>query len=178
MLITGASTPVGRALFDGLARDPAVERVVAVLPPGLPPFEEAHESDRVGWVTADLTRERDVRSLLFGAAARDGTNVIVHLASHRAARDVGPRVRAQNVKSAQLLLELAERHPTVRRFVLRSFSDVYRIRANEPTIIPEGHSLEFSSRAPQWIRDRVEVDRAHSPRSDFTWRSMVASSPS
>jgi UDP-glucose 4-epimerase len=158
VLVTGASTPVGRALFDALAVDSRVERVVAVLPPGLRPFEERHESSRVGWVTADLTRERDVRSLLFGAAVRDETNVVVHLASHRAARDVGPRIRAQNVRSAQLLLELAEGHPTVRRFVLRSFSDVYRIRANEPTIIPEGHSLEFSSRAPQWIRDRVEVD--------------------
>jgi UDP-glucose 4-epimerase len=158
VLVTGASTPVGRALFDALASDSRVDRVLAVLPPGVRPFEEAHESDRLGWVTADLTRERDVRSLLFGAAARERTNVIVHLASHRAARDAGPRIRALNVRSTRLLIELAERHPTVRRFVLRSFSDVYRIRASEPTIIPEGHSLEFSSRAPQWIRDRVEAD--------------------
>lgn len=158
VLVTGASTPVGRTLFNALAADSRIERVVAVLPPGLPPFEEAHESDRVGWVTADLTRERDVRSLLFGMAARDRMDVVVHLAAHRAARDVGPRVRAQNVRSTELLVDLAERHPTVQRFVLRSFSDVYRIRASEPTIIPEGHSLEFSSRAPQWIRDRVEAD--------------------
>jgi UDP-glucose 4-epimerase len=122
------------------------------------PFEEAHESDRVAWVTADLTRERDVRSLLFGAAGRDGINVIVHLAAHRAARDMGPKVRAQNVRSTQLLVDLAERHPTVRRFVLRSHSAIYRIRASEPTIIPEDHALEFSSRAPQWVRDRVEMD--------------------
>jgi UDP-glucose 4-epimerase len=158
VLITGASTPVGRALFDALAADPSVERVLAVLPPGTRPFEEAHESDRLGWVTADLTRERDVRSLLFGAARRDETNVIVHLAAHRSARDVGPRIRAQNVKSVRLLVELAERHPTIRRFVLRSNSDVYRIRASEPTLVPEDHALEFSSRAPQWVRDRVEAD--------------------
>jgi UDP-glucose 4-epimerase len=158
ILITGASTPVGHALFDALAADSRVERVVGVLPPGVRPFEEAHESDRVGWASADLTRERDIRSLLFGAAARERTDLVVHLASHRAARDVGPRVRAQNVKSTRLLIDLAERHPTIRRFVLRSSSEVYRIRASAPTIIPEGHSLEFSSRAPQWIRDRVEAD--------------------
>lgn len=173
VLITGASTPVGRALFDTLASDARIERVLAVIPPGMRPFEEAHESDRVGWVTRDLTRERDVRSLLFGEARRDGTNVIVHLAAHRAACDEGPKVRAQNVKSTRLLLELAERHPTVRRFVLRSSSDVYRIRASEPTIIPEDHALEFSRRAPQWIRDRVEADLSTCSRMGMSRLEIV-----
>lgn len=158
VLLTGATTPVGRALFNALATDERVERVVAVLPPGLPPFEPAHETDRVGWVTADLTRERDLRSMLFKAATRDGTDVVVHLAAHRSARDRGPRVRALNVDSTRLLLEVAERLPGVRRLVLRSFSDVYRIRPKEPTILLEEHPLEFSRRAPQWVRDRVEAD--------------------
>ena len=173
VLITGASTPVGRALFDALASDPRVERVLAVLPPGMPPFEEAHESDRIGWVAADLTRERDVRSLLFGRAKRDGISVIVHLAAHRAARDVGQRVRAQNVKSTRLIIELAERHPTIGRFVFRSTSDVYRIRASEPTIIPEDHALEFSSRAPQWVRDRVEADLSTCSRMGMSRLEVV-----
>jgi UDP-glucose 4-epimerase len=173
VLITGASTPVGRALFDALASDSRVERVLAVLPPGIRPFEEAHESDRLGWVTADLTRERDVRSLLFGSARREETNVIVHLAAHRAARDIGPRVRAQNVKATRLLVELAERHPTVRRFVFRSNSDVYRVRASEPTIIPEDHALEFSSRAPQWVRDRVEADLSTCSRMGMSRLEIV-----
>jgi len=121
VLVTGASTPVGRALFDALSRDARVERVVAVIPPSSRPFEEAHENDRVGWVTADLTRERDIRSLVFGVARNDRIDVIVHLAAHRAARDVGPDIRAQNVKSTHLLIDLAERHPSIRRFVLRSF---------------------------------------------------------
>lgn len=158
VLLTGSSTPVGRALFGALSIDPRVERVMAVLPRGVRPFEEKHEDDRVGWITADLTRERDIRSLLFGAALRDQTTAIVHLALHRAARDVGRRVRAQNVESTRLLVDLAERHPTVRRFILGSSADVYRIRVHEPTIVPESHSLEFSSHLPQWIRDRVEAD--------------------
>jgi UDP-glucose 4-epimerase len=158
VLVTGATTPVGRALFDLLSADDRVERVLAVLPPGLPPFEPVHETERVGWVTADLTRERDVRSLLFRSANRDRTDVVVHLAAHRSARDRGRRIRALNVDSTRLLLDLAERLPTIRRFVLRSYSDVYRIRPEEPTILLEDHPLEFSRRAPQWVRNRVESD--------------------
>lgn len=158
VLVTGASTPVGRALFQSLAEDPRVERVVAVMPRGVRPFEPEHESNKIGWVTADLTRERDIRSLLFGTARRDETEVIVHLAAHRAARDGGRRIRALNVESTRLFLELAERHPTAKRFVLRSFSDVYRIRAEEPMLLFEDHPLEFSARAPQWVNNRVESD--------------------
>lgn len=158
VLVTGASTPVGHALFNALATDARVERVLAVIPPGQRPFEPIHESDRVAWVTADLTRERDVRSLLFGAATRDETDVIVHLAAHRSARDGGRRIRALNVDSTRLLLDLAERLPAIRRFVLRSYSDVYRVRGEEPTILLEHHPLEFAAHMPQWVRDRVEAD--------------------
>jgi UDP-glucose 4-epimerase len=157
VLVTGASTPVGRGLVRALAQDPRVECVLSVAPPGEPPIE-VEGGDRIVPVTANLTRSRDVRSLVFGAAREHRIDVIAHLASHRPARDGGRRVHAQNVEATRGLLDLAERHPTIRRFVLRSHAEVYRIRHDQPTILLEDHPLELSIRAPQWVRDRVEAD--------------------
>jgi UDP-glucose 4-epimerase len=158
VLVTGASTPVGRALVRALACDPRVECVLSVAPPGEPPTAVEAAEGGVVPTTADLTRSRDVRSLLFGAARQHRIDVIAHLATHRTARDTGRKVRAQNVEATRELLDLAERHPTIRRFVLRSHAEVYRLRHDQPTILLEEHPLELSARAPQWVRDRVEAD--------------------
>ena len=42
--------------------------------------------------------------------------------------------------------------------VYRSFAEVYRLEDHLPTLIGEDHPLEFSPKAPQRVRDRVESD--------------------
>jgi UDP-glucose 4-epimerase len=94
---------------------------------------------------------------LFGAARDLGIDVVVHMAMHRA-NEFGARVHAQNVEMLRGLLAMAERHPTLRRLVFRSWAEVYRVDPHLPTVITEDHPLEFSRDAPQWVRDRVEAD--------------------
>jgi UDP-glucose 4-epimerase len=94
-----------------------------------------------------------------GGLARDlGITAVVHGAWHRRAGDAGRRIRQLNVDSTRELLRLAEDHPTVRRFVLRSYAEIYRIEADEPVLITEDHPLRLSSRMPQVQRDRLESD--------------------
>ncbi|MBI4816608.1 MAG: NAD-dependent epimerase/dehydratase family protein [Deltaproteobacteria bacterium] len=156
MLVTGATTPIGQAIVQGLG-DAGVELVLGVAGPdenlSLVPRRKGVEL-----VGADLTRPRDAWNLIFGPALDLRIDTVVHTALHRSAADFGRRVRALNVGSTRELLHLSERHPTIRRFVQRSFAEVYRIRAEEPTILEEDHPLELSPKAPQWIRDRVEAD--------------------
>ena len=153
-LVLGATTPLGRALCAALLRDGG--RVLAVgrepqPPAGLP----AHP--RLRYLAVDLTHARAVRELLFGPAREARARVLVHLSLHRG-MEPGRRVHVQNVQVLRWCLEHAAHHPTLRRLVLRSHLDVYRVAGGLPTLLTEEHPLELSPRAPQWLRDRVEAD--------------------
>lgn len=157
VLVTGASTPVGAAVVAQLVREARVEAVLAVQRP----HEKSvglEELPNVRLAYADLTHYRQIHDLLFGEARRMGCDTVLHLAAHRAAREEGNRIHALNVESTRQLLELAQRHPTLRHFVLRSYAEVYRVRPHHPTLLREEHPLELSPSAPQWVRDRVESD--------------------
>lgn len=157
VLVTGATTPLGIELICELIADEAVDSVLAVgaeradRTPRLPP------TDKLRYLARDLTRARDIRDLLFSEARELGVRTIVHAAHHRAT-DEGKKVHRLNVESTRLLLELAERHPTIERFVFRSHADVYQVDHDQPTFIEETHPLRIAARMPQWVRDRVEAD--------------------
>lgn len=156
-LVTGASTPLGRALLRRLLDDPSVHHVVGTGPePTLPPPHL--DPARFTWIQTDLTRARSVRRLLYGPVRTHGVQTVIHTAQHRAARDRGQRIHRLNVEATRLMLELAEDHDTVVRFVLRSYGEVYRTHADQPDILPESHPLDMRPSASQWVRDRVEAD--------------------
>jgi UDP-glucose 4-epimerase len=156
VLVTGATTPVGIRIVGLLAeRGFSVVALGAEPHPGL--FAE-WPSERVSYFRCDLTRSRELRRLLFGPVRDLGVAAIVHTALHRSATDRGSRVRALNVESTRELLRLAERHPTIRRFVYRSYSDVYRVSPFGAVLLGEDDPLELSDGTPQRVRDRVEAD--------------------
>lgn len=153
VLVTGATTPVSHALVQALLAEGRTVLAVAVEERW--PFE-AH--DRLHYHHVDLTRDRCIRELLFGPARELGVTAIVHSAHHRRTSDSGRKIRALNVESTRCLVQLAERHPTIERFIYRSYADVYRISPELPQLIGEDHPLELGSWLPQVIRDRVEAD--------------------
>ena len=158
VLVTGATTPIGEALVRRLLANKRVKHILAVAaePKGRTAFRNAPA--RLTYFPLDLTRQRNVRELLFGPARDLGVDAVVHTAQHRRATEDGPRVHALNVDAARDLLLLCEEHPTIRRFVFRSYAEVYSVKAEVPVLIQEDHPLEMSPAAPQWIRDRVEAD--------------------
>ncbi|MCA9705468.1 MAG: NAD-dependent epimerase/dehydratase family protein [Myxococcales bacterium] len=158
VLVTGATTPLGRALVRALLDDPAAGRVLAV---GLEPEPDADlgpAHDGLHYVCADLSRPRAVHDLLHGPGRELEVRVVVHGSLHRSPLDRGRRVHAVNVESTRALLQEAERHPTIERFVFRSHCEIYATRPDQPTLFGEEHPINFSPRAPQWLRDRVEAD--------------------
>ncbi len=153
VLITGGTTPLGRALVQALLDDGERTLVVAAAeprPPDLP--------SRVVYERVDLTRSRDLRNLLFGTVRRLGLDTVVHAAHHRSARHRGAKARALDVESTRELLRLAERHPTLRRFVFRSSGDVYHVDPGRSALMTEQQPLDLSAGAPERVRDRVEAD--------------------
>jgi UDP-glucose 4-epimerase len=157
VLVTGATTPLGRAIIERLLAMREVGHVLAVgaehWGPGLP-----SDGARFSYEQVDLTRPRSVHDLLYGAARARGIDTVLHGVLHRAVRDHGERIHAINVDATRLLVQTCVRHPDIRRFVLRSSGEVYAIRSDEPNLLDEDRPLAFDAGSPQWLRDRVEAD--------------------
>ncbi len=152
VLVTGASTPLGRGLVGALIDDARVSHVLAVAREAK---WEGPASSNLTYECADLTRSRDLRRLLFGPARELDVRAVVHTALHRSPIDGG---HALTVETTRELLYLCERHPNIRRFVYRSFAEIYRIRPEGGGIIGEGQPLDLSPELPPGVRDRVEAD--------------------
>jgi UDP-glucose 4-epimerase len=158
VLVTGADAPVGERLVRHLLDDPTIGQVIAV---GARPLEEAipfEPTGRLTYLQVDLTRERRVRDMLFGPARDLAVEAVIHTAMSRDAMAQGARVHALNVDAARALLTLCERHPTIRTFVLKSWSEVYQTAHDLPILVAEDHPLNLQPNAPQFVRDRVEAD--------------------
>lgn len=156
VLVTGATTPLGVALVHRLAADARVERVLACgIETGAPALAA---SDKVTYVRADLCRARELRDLLFGPVQELGITVLVHAAFHRAAAPT-PSARRLHVEATRQLLHLAERHATLRRFVLCGSAEIYRIDGNLPSLLGEEHPIDYSPTLPGRVHDRMEADQ-------------------
>jgi UDP-glucose 4-epimerase len=168
VLVSGATTPSGRALVRTLLDEGRT--VLAVAAEERWPFER-HEA--LHYQRVDLTRARRIRELLFGPARDLGVSGIIHSAHHRRTTDRDSWVRALNVESTREMLHLAERHPTIERFVYRSYADVYRISPELPQLISEDHPLELGAWLPPVIRDRVEADLMVCTRMGMSSLSII-----
>jgi UDP-glucose 4-epimerase len=154
VLVTGASAPLGDAIVQELLVCPDATLVLAVDRPADQPI--THPG--VIYRGVDLTHPRAVHDLLHGIGRDLEIDTVIHAAQHRGSHDDGRRVHAQNVEATRALLTACEHHPTVRRFVQRSFGEVYAQHHATTTLIDEDAPLEFDPTVPQWLRDRVEAD--------------------
>jgi len=153
VMVTGSTAPFGRAIVTSLLEESDVGLVLAVGREGNSPWRDP----RVVYRSTDLTRTREVHDLVHGAARDNNISTVVHVAQHRDPHDAGPRVHAQNVDATRTLVLDCANHPTIRRFVYRSFAEVYAQHHATTSLIDEDAPLEFGH-VPQWLRDRVEAD--------------------
>ena len=157
-LVTGATTPIGAAIVAQLLTDHVASPVLAIGAESYEDIKGLFPQPEVIYLQADLTRSRDMRTLLFAPAKAHNVETVIHTALHRAAHATGSRVHQLNVESTRELLRLCEDHPTIRTFILRSHAEIYRVRAVEPEIIDEHHPIDLSPEIAQWLRDRAEAD--------------------
>ncbi len=157
-LLTGATTPIGRAIVHALSKRNAESVVLAVGLEPRPVGFDALDSTRLRYHRVDLTKPREVHDLMFGPALDLGVDVVIHTALHRKIHDRGQRLHALNVGTTRELLAQAERQPNIRRFVFRSHASVYRIDPTQTTLLMEDDPLELAPSLPAVLRDRVEAD--------------------
>lgn len=146
-LVTGAATVLGRAAISALAGSPDVDLVVAAAPDRVPDLPCS-----VVFEPADLRHTRGVHDLVWQAAARHRIDTVLHLGcGHVTAKHV--------VTARQLVLRCAE-HPTIRRFIYRSFAEVYAAEPAGAGLLDEDAALDLAPSAPAWLRDRIAADIA------------------
>lgn len=154
VLVTGATTPLGRALTRRLVGDPAIAHVLEIgAEPGVA------DGPRRSYLRVDLSRPRAVHDLLHGPATALGVDAVVHAALHRRATDEGRAIHARNVEATRTLVHACGEVAAIRRLVFVSSAAVYALRSSAPCLLDEEAALEHAPRAPQWIRDRVEADQ-------------------
>ena len=157
VMIAGATTPLGAAITEHLLGSRDVELVLAVgREPELP--RPNHGGSRLVYRSADLAHARAAHDVVWGPARELGIEVVVYCAHHRRAHDVGRAVHAQNVLAPNHVLRACADHPSIHRFVYRSFAEVYALRHATPDLLDEEAPLELAPGAPQWVRDRVQAD--------------------
>ncbi|TNE86513.1 MAG: NAD-dependent epimerase/dehydratase family protein [Deltaproteobacteria bacterium] len=173
VLVTGATTAIGERLVRALVADTRVRHVIAVgRSPETHALPFAH-GDRLTYVHVDLAKSRRVHELLFGLARDLEIEVVVHLDQHQNAFNKGKRVHQETVEATRSILELSHRHPTIRRVVLKSYAEVYKVSLELPVLVTEDHPLNLDPRAPQYIRDRVEADLTACSRMGFLDAEVV-----
>jgi UDP-glucose 4-epimerase len=155
VMVTGATAPLGTAIVRGLLARPDVGFVLGV---GREPIGPEMDDVRFAYRMADMTRPRVVHDLVLGEARAYSIDTVVHAMQHRRATDSGAAVHAQNVRSTRELVAACARHPSIRRFVYRSYAEVYALDHVASNLLDENSAPELHPRAPQWVRDRVEAD--------------------
>lgn len=173
VLVTGVASPLGERLVRSFLADTRIGHVLtcAHLPPdqalSVPP------NPRLTYLQVDLTRSRRVRELVFGPARDLGVGVVVHLAQHRRAHVSGRKAHKLNVEALRSILDLTDRHPTIRRVVVRSYAEVYKVSLDLPVLVTENHPLDLSPGAAQYVRDRVEADLTACARMGLSKAEIV-----
>lgn len=158
VLVTGATAPLGQRLVRSLLADTRIRHVLAVDRLAEDAKLPWQPNNRLTYRSVDLRRARKVRELLFGPARDLEVEVVAHLSEYTDAYGRGRSVYAQNVESLRSILSLSDRHPTIRRLVVKSHAVVYRVSLDLPVRVTEDHPLNLSPKAPQYVRDRVEAD--------------------
>ena len=156
VLVTGASSPIGEQVVLRLLKDSRVELILAVGDKGRSFTLPKHP--RIQQHQIRFGSQRQLHTLLFGPAIEAEVDVVIHTSQAESASQEGSAVHEHNVESLRALVGFAERHPTIRRLVLRSCGAVYQVQRDLPALISEEHPLNMASGAPQWVRDRVEAD--------------------
>ncbi len=156
VLVTGAATPLGEKIVRSLLADLRVSHVIATGFPGQV-FPVTH-AKRLSYLPLDLARARRVHEVLFGPARDAAVEVVLHLGQPRDTYSRGRRAYDGDVESLRSILDLSDRHPSIRRVVVASHAVVYRVSLDLPVLVTEDHPLDLDPSAPQYVRDRVEAD--------------------
>lgn len=178
VLITGATSTIGRQLAEKLMYDPAVDHVIAVARESQPYYFQDFPRDKFAFSQADILKPRELTNLFLNEQFRQfQINTIVHLASqHR------PKLERQyshqlNVLGTKNLIEKAIECGTITKFVYKSSANVYKIHPHNDVYLTEDAELNMDADAHPSVKDQVDSELLVRTRMDNPIMKIVVLRP-
>ena len=158
VLIAGAHRLVAVHLIEHLLADPNVDAVMAVARGACPPSLLGADPERFHFVSADLSKRRQVDNLFLLDRFRDKPlDTVVHLAFNGDPLGYTQRNHEFNVNSAKHLLEASLRH-LVGKYIFLSSDAVYRIGARGDYKVREDAELNLDPAVHPILRDTIDAE--------------------
>lgn len=160
VLVTGATSGLGRVLVRYLYYDEGIRYVIALGMEPKPYFFDQYDPGRFHYARVDITRGRELKNLFYSDLVKDlGIDAIVHAAIRNRQDERRPEAAHRlNVQGTRNMLEFALETETIRKFVFSSSHIVYRADAMNPVYLDEEADLNFDLDANRWTKDRVDAD--------------------
>lgn len=158
VLVTGAHRRTAGTMLRALLDHPGVDFILGVSEAPCPPALLGHDPERFLYVSADLSRRRQVDNLFLLEQCRDRPiDTVVHLAFQGNPKGYGFERHEYNVNSARHLLDAALRH-SVGKFVLLSSDAVYRVGPRMDYKVKEDVELNLDPDVHPIVRDTVDAE--------------------
>ena len=159
VLITGATSTLGRQLCERLLYDKSIGQIWALSRREVPYYFRDFDPKRFVFRTCAPTNDRKLlemcKSEEFLQAKID---TIVHLAFQIGRSDAHSGASDYNIRGTQNLLEIARETPSVKKFIFLSSAKVYRLPRGHVEVIHEDSPLNYNPDAEHFVRDLVEAD--------------------
>ncbi len=158
VLVAGARRRVAVHLVERLLADSNVDAVLAVDRGSCPPSLLGTDPDRFVYVSADLSRRRQVDNLFLLDRFRERPlDTVVHLAFQGNPEGYTQRNHEFNVNSAKHLLEASLRHQ-VDKYLFLSSDAVYRIGPRGDYKVREDSELNLDPSVHPILRDTIDAE--------------------
>ncbi len=160
VLVSGATSTLGRMLCHELYHDDRVEHIVAIDDTDRPYYFADLDPHRFTYRELNILKSRQLSNLFlsdgFRRARIDG---VAHLGFLKGSeRRRGRADFEADVDATKNFLDRCVGVETVRRFVFLSGSLVYKLRPWNSVFIDEDADLNFDSHADPWTKARVDAD--------------------
>ena len=158
ILVTGAHRRTAGTLLRTLLDSPHVDFVLGVSEAPCPPALLGYDPERFNYVSADLSRRRQVDNLFLLEQSRERPiDTVVHLAFQGNPKGYGFERHEFNVNSARHLLDATLRHE-VAKFVMLSSDAVYRVGPRMDYKVKEDAELNLDPDVHPIVRDTVDAE--------------------
>lgn len=160
VLVTGATSGLGRQLVRHLYYDPGVRYVLGLGIEARPYFFDQYDASKFHYARVDITRSREMKNLFYSDLFKDlSFDAIAHLAIRNRPVERDPQAAHRlNLQGTRNVLQFGLETESVRRFIFSSSHIVYRADPLNPVYLDEEAELNFDIAANRWIKDRVDAD--------------------
>ena len=179
VLITGATTTIGRKTIDKLYAHKDVKLIIGTAGDKKPYYFSELNTSKFIYKKINILDYREMSGLFISEEFKKARiNSIIHLGKRCDPFRYSQRVHDMNVTGLRNLIDRSSEEHLVKKFVYLSTSTVYNLKGNIELSIPEDYDLNLSSFAHPVVRDSVDSEIICRKRMESSDLKIVVIRPS